>query len=59
MYKKMSEWSLPKSKQVNLFTLNEEENEFLMDDVDDTEGPAPSPSSQEENYDDVVDEIIQ
>ena len=59
IYKKMSEWSLPKSKQVNLFTLNEAENDFLMDDVDDTEGPPPSPSSKEENFDDVVDEILQ
>ena len=64
IYKKMSEWSLPKSKQVNLFTLNEAEHDFLMDDVDMPEGPAPpSPSSEEnqlppENFDDVVDEII-
>ena len=52
MYKKMSEWSLPKSKQMNLFTLNEEDHDFLMDDVDDTE-------EEEDNFDDVVDEIIQ
>ena len=64
IYRKMSEWSLPKSKQVNLFTINEAEHDFLMDDVDTSVEPAPpSPSSEEhqhlpENFDDVVDEII-
>ena len=59
IYKKMSEWSIPKKQKVNLFTVNEEEHDFLMD----APGVSPSsvPSSQQcpaENYDDVVDEII-
>jgi hypothetical protein len=59
IYKKMSEWSLPKSRQVNLFTLNEDEHDFLINDVDVPQGPAPSPASQEENFDDVVDKLVQ
>lgn len=59
IYKKMSEWSIPKKQKMHLFTVNEEEHDFLMD----ASGVSPSlvPSSQQypaENYDDVVDEII-
>ena len=42
LYKKVSEWSLPKKRKMNLFTVNEEEHDFLMDDI----------------FDDVVDEKI-
>jgi hypothetical protein len=53
IYQKFSEWSLP--KKVNLFTLNEDEHDFLLNE------PGVSPYSKhdpEENFDDVVDEII-
>ena len=42
LYKKVSEWSLPKKRKMNLFTVNEEEHDFLMNDI----------------FDDVVDEKI-
>lgn len=42
LYKKVSEWSLPKKQKMNLFTVNEEEHDFLMNDI----------------FDDVVDEKI-
>lgn len=42
LYKKVSEWSLPTKRKMNLFTVNEEEHDFLMDDI----------------FDDVVDEKI-
>jgi len=61
MYRKISEWSLPKSKQINLFTLNEEEHDFLVNDVfpEQNENRPPSPAyGSEDNFDDVVDEII-
>ena len=57
VYKKVSEWSLPRSRQVNLFTLNEDEHDFLVND----RGGSPSPSSSEtdaNNFDDVVDEMV-
>ncbi|CAM9777712.1 unnamed protein product [Ectocarpus sp. 8 AP-2014] len=47
LYKKVSEWSLPKQKRkMNLFTVNEEEHDFLMNDI------------EVDNFDDVVDEKI-
>ena len=61
IYKKMSEWSLPKSRQINLFTLNEEEHDFLVNDVfpEEKAGRPPSPAyGSDDNFDDVVDEII-
>ena len=33
LYKKVSEWSLPKKRKMNLFTVNEEEHDFLMNDI--------------------------
>lgn len=50
IYKKMSEWSLPKKHHINLFTLNEEEHDFLMNE--------PGDPVEEETFDDVVDENI-
>lgn len=46
LYKKVSEWSLPKKTKMNLFTVNEEEHDFLMNDI------------EADNFDDVVDENI-
>ncbi|AAK14579.1 unnamed protein product [Ectocarpus sp. 4 AP-2014] len=46
LYKKVSEWSLPKKRKMNLFTVNEEEHDFLMNDI------------EVDNFDDVVDEKI-
>ncbi|CAM9796096.1 unnamed protein product [Ectocarpus sp. 13 AM-2016] len=46
LYKKVSEWSLPKERKMNLFTVNEEEHDFLMNDI------------EADNFDDVVDEKI-
>ncbi|CAN0517237.1 unnamed protein product [Ectocarpus sp. 12 AP-2014] len=46
LYKKVSEWSLPKKRKMNLFTVNEEEHDFLMNDI------------EADNFDDVVDEKI-
>lgn len=57
MYQKMSEWSLPSSnKKMNLFTLNEEEHEFLIDSPIPSEHPPEQ--QQPENFDDVVDEMV-
>ncbi|CAM9401945.1 unnamed protein product [Ectocarpus sp. 12 AP-2014] len=47
LYKKVSEWSLPKKQKMNLFTVNEEEHDFLMNE--------PGEDYPEENFDDVVD----
>lgn len=61
MYRMISEWSLPKSRQINLFTLSEEEHEFLVNDVFPAEegNRPPSPAyGSDDNFDDVVDEII-
>lgn len=49
MYKKLSEWSLPKPKHVNLFTLNEEDHDNFL---------AKDGCGADNNFDDVVDEII-
>jgi len=48
VYKKMSSWSLPKPRHVNLFTLNEEDLDFII----------PSPPHSPVNFDDVVDNLV-
>lgn len=64
IYKKMSEWSLPKRRKLNLFTLNEDEHDFLMNEYSpENEGGSPSPCSSTssplaENFDDVVDGLV-
>lgn len=53
LYKKVSEWSLPTKRKMNLFTINEDEHDFLMN-----EPGYPEEEAEEENFKDVVDEII-
>lgn len=55
VYKKMSEWSLPKSRQVNLFTLSEEEHDFL---IKRDEGSPPPVVDPDNNFEDVVDQTV-
>ena len=52
LYKKMSEWSLPNKPKVNLWTLNEEEHDFLMNE------PGEEEQQPEENFDDVIFKIL-
>lgn len=66
MYRKMSSWSLPKQRRVNLFTLNEDEFDFLMPSPPLSPGsPGSRRSSRSRrsplssvNFDDVVDEAV-
>lgn len=60
LYKKVSEWSLPKKQKMNLFTVTEEEHDFLIDSPilpEDRQQQQQQPTP-DDIFDDVVDEMV-